>query len=233
MKRIRTAVLALSAAALAMAPAVASAPAEAAPKAAVGGGSGIIVNGKSACTMTAVGRDRAGRLVGLTAAHCGKLGSRVGLERNRRAGQVGRIVTANPKLDYAVVLLDGSRVRPVRTVGKARITRVGTYPKPFSNVCKSGRTTGFSCGPTLTTGGRFVYNYVCSAPGDSGGPIMVGSRLVGMLNGIRRIAGPNTPPVFCVDPAFPVYTPMAATPIRDVLRNLNGVPAIGAGFRVI
>lgn len=230
MKAIRRTLLLVGAALLALSPA---AVATAAPIANVGGGSGIVIDGRALCTMTTVGNDRAGRLVGLTAGHCGNLGSAVSLERNARAGVIGRIVTKSKNWDVAVVRLDTSRVRGVRNVGKAHIGGVGTYPQPFANVCKSGRTTGFSCGPTLAIEGASTINYVCSARGDSGGPIISRGRVVGMLNGSLRLAGPGTS-VECIDPAFPVYTPMVATKMTDIVRVLNATPtAIGSGFRTL
>ena len=210
-----------------------SAPAEAAPRATVGGGTGIVVGGNALCTMTAVGHDRAGRLVGLTAAHCGGLGNTVRAERNPGAGVIGTIVTRSPSLDVAVIALNSSRVHPVSRVGKARITGLGTYPQPFSTVCKSGRTTGFTCGPTLIIDHETAVNYVCADHGDSGGPIIVNGRLVGMLNGALRIAGPGTPSIPCIDPAIPFYSPMIATKISDILRPLNRLNVTGSGFRPI
>ncbi|MBY4571149.1 peptidase S1 [Gordonia sihwensis] len=229
MKRLRTAVIAIGAAAVALSPA---AVAHAAPAATVGGGSGIVIDNRSLCTVTAVGHDRGGRLVGLTAGHCGDVGDAVSLERNRRAGTIGRIVTKSKGWDVAVIRLDPARVRAVRTVGHARIAGVGAYPQPFSNVCKAGRTTGFTCGPTLLVNGSRSYSYVCSAPGDSGGPIIDRGRVVGMLNGSLRLAGPGTS-IACVDPALPVYTPMAATKMTDILRSLNASGLVGAGFRTV
>ncbi|WP_374206204.1 S1 family peptidase, partial [Gordonia zhenghanii] len=210
-----------------------SAPADAAPRATVGGGSGIILAGNSLCTMTAVGHDRTGRLVGLTAAHCGGIGNTVQAERKRSAGVIGTIAARSDRLDVAVIALNPSRVKAVRQVGKARISRIGVYPKPFSNVCKAGRTTGFTCGPTLLDDGDASLNYVCADHGDSGGPIIVGGRLVGMLNGALRVAGAGTPSIPCVDPAFPVYSPMIATKMTDILRPLNRTSMVGSGFRPI
>ncbi|ALG85260.1 S1 family peptidase [Gordonia phthalatica] len=231
MKAFRRALLAIGAAAIALSPA---AVATAAPAATVGGGSGIVVNSKSLCTVTTVGHDRGGRLVALTAGHCGNLGDSIRLERNRSAGVVGRIVTKSKTWDVAVVQLDSSRVRGVRSVGKARINGVGTYPAPLNDVCKSGRTTGFSCGPTLLLDGPVAINYVCAAPGDSGGPIIKNGRVVGMLNAIMRVAGPGTPAIECISPAFPVYSPMVATKMTDILKVLKSAPnAVGSGFRTL
>lgn len=231
LKAIRRALLAIGAAAIALSPA---AVATAAPAATVGGGSGIVVNGRYLCTMTAVGHDRGGNLVGLTAGHCGKLGDSISLERNRGAGTIGRIVTRSKNWDVAVVQLNPNRVRAVSRIGKARIHGVGNYPAPFTNVCKSGRTTGFTCGPTLVNDKSVTYNYVCAAPGDSGGPIIKNGRVVGMLNGSLRIAGPGTPSIECIDPAFPVYTPMVATKMTDIVKVLKSAPrAVGSGFRTL
>nr|WP_183373157.1 S1 family peptidase [Gordonia humi] len=208
-------------------------PADAAPRATIGGGSGIVIANNALCTMTAVGHDRAGRLVGLTAAHCGGVGNTIRSERNRAAGVIGTIVTRSPSLDVAVIRLDPSRVHAVRQVGKARIHKVGVYPRPLSNVCKAGRTTGFTCGPTLVHDGPETLSYVCADHGDSGGPIIVAGRLVGMLNGALRIAGPGSPSIPCVDPAIPLYSPMIATKMTDILRPLNQTNFVGAGFRVL
>lgn len=229
MKFIRRALLVVGAAALLVAPSAVGV-ATAAPTAAVGGGTGIVISGKYLCTMTSVGHDRQGNLVGLTAGHCGNLGETISLERNRGAGTVGRIVTKSKSWDFAVIRLDSSRVHAVRSVGKARISGVGTYPQPFTTVCKSGRTTGFSCGPTLLIDGPTALNYVCAAPGDSGSPIISKGRVVGMVNAIMNVAGRGTA-IECIDPAFPVFSPMIATKMTDILKVLNKTTAIGAGFR--
>lgn len=201
---------------------------QAAPKAAVGGGTAIIVGGNGACTMTAVGRDRTGRLVGLTAAHCGRPGATVRAERQRGAGVLGHIARINTKYDTAVVALDPARVRPVRTVGQTTITRVGSLPGPGAIVCKQGRSTGRTCGPLLAEYRYQSTSYVCGTNGDSGAPVVSGSRLVAMQNGRERIAGVS---VSCPNPGFPVHTPMVATTMTDILGSLNRAGGLGAGFR--
>lgn len=42
----------------------------------LGGGSGIVVNGESFCTLTTIGNDNRGNLIGFTSAHCGGPGRR-------------------------------------------------------------------------------------------------------------------------------------------------------------
>lgn len=209
--------------------------ADAAPRADVGGGSAIVVNGEAACTMTTVGRDGSGSLMGLTAGHCGEIGARVTLERNRGAGEIGRFVAVNERADYAVIRLDATKVNPVRRVGPATISGVAKLPTPFNNVCKSGRTTGFTCGPVLHVNRAESISYVCAAPGDSGGPIVAGNRIVGMLNGglIFDLPGGAGLVIECRNPNFPIFSPMVATSFTDIQREINRIGGPGAGFRPI
>lgn len=37
----------------------------------LGGGSGLVVNGETLCTLTTIGTDSRGKLIGFTSAHCG------------------------------------------------------------------------------------------------------------------------------------------------------------------
>lgn len=228
--RIVTIVLGLV---LAMAPAY---TAHAAPRAGIGGGSAIVIDARAGCTMTTVGHDRAGRLVGLTAGHCGNVGSQITLQDNPGAGVVGQIVLKSTPGDYAVIALDPSRVVGTPTVGGATIRSVGAFPPAGSNVCKSGRTTGFSCGPVLSLRSTDSLSYVCANHGDSGGPVLSGNRIVGMLNGGLIVGIPGTPlegAIGCIHPAIPVYSPMVATKMTAVLADLDRVGGPGAGFRPV
>ncbi|MFT3716756.1 MAG: S1 family peptidase [Gordonia sp. (in: high G+C Gram-positive bacteria)] len=231
MSKIKAALFALlGVALLVLAPFATNAgEADAAPKAKIGGGSGIIIDRKYACTMTTVGHDRSGSLIGLTAAHCGKVGSTIRSERNPKAGIIGRFVLRSKSGDFAVVRLDPSRVQPVRQVGQARIVGVGRYPRT-GNVCKMGRTTGYTCGPVLEVSGARSANYVCANHGDSGGPVIRGNRVVAMLNGATDVAGVVLP---CYSPGIPVFTPMVATKMSDIVASLTRYGHAGAGFRPI
>ena len=42
----------------------------------LGGGSGIVVDGDAFCTLTTIGHDNRGDLIGFTSAHCGGPGAR-------------------------------------------------------------------------------------------------------------------------------------------------------------
>src|SRR5690625_500732 len=89
------------------------APATAADKLLLGGGAGITLNDDTLCTLTAMGHDSTGRLIGFTAAHCGGPGSPVVAEGAEDHGTVGTVVAADEELDYAVVEFDPAKVKPI------------------------------------------------------------------------------------------------------------------------
>ena len=207
-------------AAVAMMAGLAATQAVASPAAAIGGGSGIVVAGRATCTLTTIGHDRSGSLVGITAGHCGNPGSSVVAERKKGAGVIGRVVAKNSVLDYAVIEFDPSRVVPVRRVGETTITNVGAPVAFPALICKQGRTTGHTCG--WAYGDIFQSNQtwgqVCVDQGDSGGPVTVGTTLVGMINAYL-----STP---CIGPSI-------GTNMNAVLGDLNRRGGAGAGYRPI
>jgi hypothetical protein len=194
--------------------------ASAAPRAAIGGGSGLVINGHFSCTLTTVGRDRSGALVGLTAGHCGNVGNPVVAQQFRGHGVIGRFVAKNAKLDYAVIALDPGKVTPVRRVGGTTITHVGAPVSFPALICKEGRTTGHTCG--WAYGDVFASNQtwsqMCIAEGDSGGPVTSGTALVGMVNAYLAQA--------CIGPAV-------GTNMNTIMGDLNRRGGAGAGFRPI
>lgn len=144
---------------------------------AVGGGTHIML-GAANCTLTAAGYDRWGTAVAFTAGHCSK-----GLDQAVlivEHGEIGRVVARNEILDYTVIALDTNRVRPVRQQG---VVDRGPAPRPGDIVCKVGASTGYACGITWEVRDNVIHSQVCAGPGDSGGPVTAGNRLVGMLNG--------------------------------------------------
>ncbi len=151
------------------------------------------------CTLTAIGSDGVGNLVGLTNAHCAyERGDAVYLQSAVENGpgqdlSLGRIGTVdyvsggNPigpgphgvGLDYAVIVLDRSKVKPVATVGDTTIRRIAAPPPEGTAVCKQGNTSGRTCGTTLTSMGPYLVTTVPEFPGDSGAPVVVGEALIG------------------------------------------------------
>ncbi|NLG55137.1 MAG: serine protease [Rhodococcus sp.] len=194
--------------------------AAAAPVAALGGGSGIVVDNQLVCTITTIGHDNAGRLVGLTAAHCGNQGSTVVPEYLRDAGVVGHFAVVNHALDYAVIHFDRAKVHPINHVGNVTITHIGP-PAGFPQVgCKEGRTTGHTCGvvwgDVLQT--QETWTQACVIEGDSGAPMVVGTTLVAMVNAYFM---------------FPCVGPELGTNIDLIMHDINIRNGVGAGFRPI
>ncbi|MGK8500552.1 serine protease [Nocardia asiatica] len=187
----------------------------------LGGGSGIVVGGQNICTLTTIGRDSGGRLVGFTAAHCGEANATVVAESNRDAGVVGTVDYANSGLDYAVIVFDPGKVAPVNQVGGTTITGLGGPARYPDVVCKEGRTTGRTCGPAfgdVFTAGNATWTGTCVVEGDSGGPVVVGTTLVGMVNGYLVV---------------PCLGPQLGTDINAVVADANARGGAGAGFQPI
>jgi len=187
----------------------------------IGGGSGIIVDNMYECTVTTVGHDNAGRLVGLTAGHCGEAGAEVYSEIDPGAGVIGRFVYSDPTLDYAVIQFQPGAITPVNRVGNVTITGIGGPAQFPMIVCKEGRTTGNTCG--LAYGDLFGTNVetwaqMCVVEGDSGAPVVVGTTLVGMVNAYLAVA---------------CFGPEVGTNMSTIMDDLNRRGDIGAGFRPI
>ncbi len=194
----------------------------AAPNIPLGGGSGILVlkggNSASACTLTTIGRTSTGRLIGITAGHCGKPGQKVYSESFQDRGQAGTITYSTPDLDIAVIEFDQNRVIPVRSVRGVTINSVDTRPIGFPTIaCKTGRTTGSTCGVAWFSDGDAHLSQLCVVEGDSGSPVVVGDRLVAMVNAYYFLA--------CVGPE-------TGTNIGPILARVNSLPNY-KGFHVI
>ena len=188
------------------------------PTIAIGGGSGIIIDDRFECTVTTIGNDGAGRLVGITAGHCGVPGSVVKSEANPRLGTIGRFASSVESLDYAVIEFDRGKVIPVNRVGNATITGIGT-PAAFPNIiCKEGRTTGHTCGVSygdVFGSGVETWSQMCVIEGDSGAPVVLGSTLVGMVNAYLLT---------------PCIGPEVGTNMTTILDDINARGGVGAGF---
>ena len=89
------------------------APATAADKVQLGGGAGIVIDTDTYCTLTTIGPDKTGALIGFTSAHCGGPGALVSAEGARESGVLGTMVAGNDGLDYAVIRFDPAKVQPV------------------------------------------------------------------------------------------------------------------------
>jgi hypothetical protein len=193
----------------------------------LGGGSGIVVNGDTLCTLTAIGNDNRGNLIGFTSAHCGGPGAQVGAEGADASGVLGTMVAGNDSLDYAVIQFNPAKVQPVNNVDGFQIDGLGPDPVTGDIACKLGRTTGYSCGVTWGPGqdpGTIV-SQVCGQPGDSGAPVTVNNRLVGMIHGAFAEDLPT-----CVVKFIPLHTPAVAMSINAQLADIVAKNRPGSGF---
>jgi hypothetical protein len=193
----------------------------------LGGGSGIVVEGDTFCTLTAIGNDNRGNLIGFTSAHCGGPGERVAAEGAEAAGVLGTMVAGNDALDYAVIQFDPQKVQPVNNVKGFEIDGIGPDPVLGDIACKLGRTTGYSCGVTWGPGEQpgTIVNQVCGQPGDSGAPVTVNNRLVGMIHGAFSEDLPT-----CVIKYIPLHTPAVTMSFSTQLADITAKNRPGSGF---
>ena len=193
----------------------------------LGGGSGIVIDGDAFCTLTAIGNDNRGNLIGFTSAHCGGPGAQVSSEAAADAGTLGTMVAGNDGLDYAVIQFDPHKVQPVDTVNGFLIDGVAPDPVFGQVACKLGRTTGYSCGVTWGPGDKpgTILNQVCGQPGDSGAPVTVDNHLVGMIHGAFSEDLPT-----CIVKFVPLHTPAVTISMNSVLSDINVKNRPGSGF---
>lgn len=187
----------------------------------LGGGSGIVFDNGATCTLSTIGYDGAGQMVGFTAGHCATAGAAVSAEADQGAGPVGTVEYASPDLDYALISFDASRVHPMNQVGGTAITSVG-LPAEFPAVaCKEGRTTGQTCGLVygdVFGGASWTLTQICVIVGDSGAPVVVGSTLVAIVNGYI---------------AVPCIGPQVGANFTRILDDVNARGGHGVGFHPI
>ena len=203
------------------------APATAADKVPLGGGAGIVIDTDTYCTLTTIGTDKTGALIGFTSAHCGGPGALVSAEGARESGVLGTMVAGNDGLDYAVIRFDPAKVQPVSNWNGFAIDGIGPDPAFGQVACKLGRTTGYSCGVTWGPGQSpgTIVNQVCGRPGDSGAPVTVDNRLVGMIHGAFTDGLPT-----CVIKYIPLHTPAITMSMTAILADLSAKDRPGAGF---
>jgi hypothetical protein len=203
------------------------APARADDRIPLGGGAGIVVNNDALCTLTTIGTNPKGDLIGFTSAHCGGPGAVVAAEAAKDRGNIGTMISGNDGLDYAVIQFDKAKVLPQANFGGFAINGIGPEPSAGQVACKQGRTTGNSCGVTWGPGQDpgTILMQVCGQPGDSGAPVTVNDQLVGMIHG----AFSDNLPV-CVTKYIPLHTPAVVQSINADLADLQAKNRPGAGF---
>ncbi|WP_157432300.1 cell wall-binding repeat-containing protein [Agromyces italicus] len=110
------------------------------------------------------------------------------------------------------------------TAGTPVTVRGATPGVVGAKLCKSGRTTGWTCGTvqgfqTVEVGGRTVNSVVanvCAIPGDSGGAALVGNYAVGITS------GSNASDTACATKPLAAFFAMSSSRGQDVLEYNAG-----------
>jgi hypothetical protein len=191
-----------------------------------GGGAGIVVDG-SYCTLTTIGHDNTGELVGFTAAHCGGPGAQVVAESAQERGPLGSVVAANDGLDYSVIKFDAAKVAPTAHFDGFAINGIGPDPDFHQPECKLGAATGDYCSgnSSLPGPGPRMWMQGLFQPGDDGGPVTSDDLLIAMIIGGRF----GFPPVGLASTVPRTHLLTFSAILGDV--NAHGGP--GAGFTPI
>jgi streptogrisin C len=131
----------------------------------------------------------------VTAGHCSAAGGQVVIEGQR----VGRVATSTFGREGDFALVDvtdqNSRITPFVEGRRGRVKLTGSDEAPVgADVCRSGATTGVTCGRILAL--DMTVNYgngdivrgmtatdACAEPGDSGGPFFSGTEAQGITSG--------------------------------------------------
>lgn len=197
-------------------------------KVVLGGGAGIIVEG-SYCTLTTIGHDRAGDLVGFTAAHCGGPPAQIVAEGAENHGTVGTVVAANGDLDYSVIRFDPSKVTPTANFAGFPINGIGSDPEWHQPECKLGAATGDFCSrnSSLPGPGTRMAMSGLFQPGDDGGPVTSDNLLIAMIRDGTFVPPPS---LLLGIPAGPSYDFTNLRKFSAILADANANGGPGAGF---
>lgn len=193
-----------------------------------GPGTPLFIGPKMICTLGVAGYDSAGRKVGITAGHCGAPGDMVISADSWKLGPSGTVVYSQPGSDYSVIEF-GSNAQLSRSYNGVTINELGGVAATGEMLCKMGVATGYTCGVNWQQQGRKITSQVCATAGDSGGPLLVGDRMVGMVSrGILPFYE-----LACHTPLQgPLFMPTVGTSVEGVLSDLNANGGVGAGFRL-
>ncbi|MGW3292240.1 S1 family peptidase [Streptomyces sp. NPDC001002] len=103
------------------------------------------------------------------------------------------VFTSFPSDDFGVVRYTNSTVPHPGTIGSVDITGTATA-YPGQSVCRRGAATGVRCGVVAALNASVNYGNgdvvhgliqtnICAEPGDSGGPLYAGDKVIGILSG--------------------------------------------------
>ncbi|HET8641226.1 MAG TPA: trypsin-like serine protease, partial [Pseudonocardiaceae bacterium] len=197
------------------------------------------------CTLGFNAVDTGGRAHLLTAGHCAEGRPSVFTEDGTPIGTVQTHVFDDLDVggqgdDYAVVAVTNPALRPTPDVdnhdGAAVDVHGAVAPLAGMAICKSGRSTGWTCGTikqarveilTSPPDGpqrliSVLQHDACSRPGDSGGSVLTGNSAVGLTQG--GVLGP-TPQQCPSDIGQPNFS-VSEILVDDVLGDFTGDSAL-------
>lgn len=193
-----------------------------------GPGTPIFLGNSMMCTLGVTGTDTHGNQVGLTAGHCGRPGDFVFSADSWEVGAAGMVVASNPAHDYAVIQF-GEKAELTNTYNGVTVTDLGGPVSVGQQLCKQGVATGHTCGTTWQSEPNLQVSQVCASVGDSGGPMMTGTRMVGMVSG-GSLPDQN---LSCRSPLQgSLFMPTVSTNMDAVLADLEARGGPGAGLRL-
>jgi len=195
-------------------------------KTSLGGGAGIVVDGNH-CTLTTIGRDKTGALVGFTAGHCGGPGARVVGEGAENHGPLGEVAAVGDGLDYSVIRFDPAKVAPTAQFAGFPIDGIGPDPEMGQPTCTLGAATGDQCSHIVTVAGPGPGRSMLAPfqPGDAGRPVTADDMLIGLVVDGYTIPGDTLGNIPLPDTQLILFSAI----VDDV--NAKGGP--GAGFSPI
>ncbi|RNE49038.1 hypothetical protein C5L39_05240 [Corynebacterium alimapuense] len=191
-----------------------------------GAGTPIYLGESAMCTLGAVGTDAQGRKVGLTAGHCGQPGDQVSSADSWQVGPTGTVVASNSVYDYSVIEF-GSNAELTGNYNNVAVNELGGQVTSGTELCKQGVASGLTCGTTWSADEFVQFSQVCAMTGDSGGPVMAGDRIVGMISGgvlpYQQLS--------CQTPLQgALFMPTVSTSMDAVVSDMNAQGGVGAGF---
>jgi hypothetical protein len=189
----------------------------------LGGGAGIVVDGRY-CTLNTIGHDRSGELVGFTAAHCGGPGAQVVAASAENHGPVGTVVAVGDDLDFSVIRFDPTRVSPTADYAGFPIDGIGTDPDMDQQACTMGAATGNQCSHILTVPGPGPGRSMLAPfqPGDAGRPVTSDDLLIGLVVDGFTVPGDTLGNLPLPDTQLILFS--------AILGDVNAKGAMGAGF---
>jgi hypothetical protein len=195
-------------------------------KTSLGGGAGIVIDGNQ-CTLTTIGRDKTGALVGFTAGHCGGPGARVVAEGAENHGPLGNVAAVGDGLDYAVIRFDPAKVAPTAAFAGFPIDGIGPDPELGQPTCTLGAATGDQCSHIVTVPGPGPGRSMLAPfqPGDAGRPVTADDMLIGLVVDGYTIPGDTLGNLPLPDTQLILFSAI----VNDV--NAKGI--LGAGFSPI